>query len=196
MEKLLKHLHSFYCIQNQLKMNSMQPISEFFSLLWYLHLVTHFKLIEQESREVVSQKMLCLCLFEDKVIECSLVNCFSLRWIMTKEEGSQFTEHQQGSSSALLRAEGEKELSPHVSVCLSPCPINLISLSTFIHTSPTCPCLPLSLYLLYSPPFSSLELSARPCQRNAELEHWAECPSTLRSFQSVYALPTSTADMH
>ncbi len=30
--------------------------------------------------------------------------------------GSQFTEYQRGSSSALLRAEGEKELFPHVPV--------------------------------------------------------------------------------
>lgn len=84
--------------------------------------------------------------------------------------GSQFTEHQQGTSSALVRAEGEKEFSPNVSVCLSPCPINFISLSTFIHTSRTC-----LFSVTVSPPLSPFHLSWAVCislpEKRCELEH-------------------------
>lgn len=82
--------------------------------------------------------------------------------------GSQFTEHQQGSSSALLRAEGEKELSPHVClpVAMSHKAYQFVGIHSYL------PYMALSLSLLHchrisSAPLLSPELPAAPCQGNA-----------------------------
>lgn len=117
-------------------------------------------------------------------MECTYVNCFSLRWIVKIERGtlgSQFTEQQQGSSSALLRAEGEKELSLYLrlSACRLSCkPYQFVGIHSYLSYMALsvfhfhCQCILFNLRL-------SLELSAAPCQRKAvnwSTEHGVQAP--------------------
>lgn len=84
---------------------------------------------------------------------------------MKIERGPGFAE-QRGSSSALLRAEGEKELFPHVPVAMSHKPYQFVGIHSYL------PYMALSLSLFHCHCISStlplsVELSAAPCQGNA-----------------------------